>query len=84
MCDEMHVAIKSDLKREPLQNNLAAHHEKAIQGYQSLHSDSEYTKQNDDCIPLTFDLMQNHPVPTLTHSSMILSERVVGVQLRHT
>ena len=79
MCDEMHIAIKaakSDLEREPLQSNLAAHQEKASQGYQSLRSDSEYAKGNDDCILLTFDLMQNLPVPTLTHSSMFYQRQL--------
>ena len=79
MCDEMHIAIKaakSDLEREPLQSNLAARQEKASQGYQSLRSDSEYAKGNDDCILLTFDLMQNLPVPTLTHSSMFYQRQL--------
>lgn len=72
-CDEMHIAIKAaktDQEGEPLQSDLAAHQEKASQGYQSLCNDTEYAKQEDGCIVLTFELMQNLPVSTLTHSSM--------------
>jgi len=48
---------------------LAAHHEKAAQGCQSLCLDSENSK-DDDSFVLTFDLQQNLPVPTLTHGAM--------------
>ena len=78
-CDEMHIAIKAaktDQEREPLQSDLAAHQEKASQGYQSLRNDTEYAKGSDDCIVLTFDLMQNLPVPTLTHSSMFYQRQM--------
>ena len=54
-------------EREHLQ---AEHHEKASQGYQSLHTDTKLAKDNPETLVISFDLEQNLPVPTLTHSSM--------------
>ena len=72
-CDLLKVGIDSaqtDDERDKLQAELAAHHEKAAQGYQSLRLDSENSKDDVDSIVLTFDLQQNLPVPTLTHGAM--------------
>ena len=72
-CDQLRVAIeasKSEAEREELQGELAAHQEKASQGYQSLRNDAAVAKRESGCNLLTFDMMQTLPVPTLTHSSM--------------
>ena len=61
---------KSVAEREALQSDLAAHQEKAGQGYQSLVSDKAIVKQSSDMALITFDMMQNLPVPMLTHNSM--------------
>jgi len=55
---------QTDNEHDKLQAKLAAHHEKAAQGYQSLRLDSENSKGDVDSIVLTFDLHQN------THGAM--------------
>ena len=78
-CDLLHVTIqasKSEAERVELQLELAAHQEKASQGYRLLRSDTEATKSAGDHTLLTFDLMQNLPVPTLTHGSMFYSRQL--------
>ena len=72
-CDLLKVSIDaagSADDRKKFQAELAEHHEKASQGYQSLRSDTEHTKDDPESLVITFDLEQNLPVPTLTHSSM--------------
>lgn len=72
-CDLLKVAIESaqtEEERSGLQTELASHHEKAAQGYQSLRSDSEKCKADASSVLFTFDLQQNLPVPTLTHGPM--------------
>lgn len=72
-CDLLKVSIdaaESANDRKKFQAELAEHHEKASQGYQSLRSDTEHTKDDPESLVITFDLEQNLPVPTLTHSSM--------------
>ena len=59
-----------------MQVELAAHQEKASQGYRLLRTDTEATKTTGDHTLLTFDLMQNLPVPTLTHGSMFYSRQL--------
>ena len=78
-CDLLHVSIqasKSEAERAELQVELAAHQEKASQGYRLLRMDTEATKTTGDHTLLTFDLMQNLPVPTLTHGSMFYSRQL--------
>ena len=78
-CDLLHIAIqasKSDSEREQHQDELANHQEKASQGYRLLRLDTEATKATGDHMLLTFDLMQNLPVPTLTHGSMFYSRQL--------
>lgn len=75
-CDLLHVAIqasKSENESMEVQAELAAHQEKASQGYSTLRSDTEATKSSTDSTLFTFDLMQNLPVPTLTHGCMFYS-----------
>jgi len=77
-CDLLHVAIQnaSDEQREEHQEELAEHQEKASQGYSSLKKDTDTTKLRTNHQLITFDLMQNLPVPTLTHSSMFYSRQL--------
>ena len=73
LCDLLKISIdnaQTDEERDRIQVELATHHEKAAQGYQSLRSDSKKCKGDDDSLVITFDLQQNLPVPTLSHSSM--------------
>ena len=67
---------KSELDREALQTNLATHQETASQGYQALRSDKAVAKERSDTVLLTFDMMQNLPVPTLTHNSMFYLRQI--------
>ena len=60
----------SNQERECLQKELATHQETAGQGYQSLHKDKEAVKKASNSTIITFDMMQNLPVPTFTHNSM--------------
>ena len=69
-CDLLKLSLsipQSDSDREQLQTE---HHEKASQGYQSLRTDSARAKKDPETLTIAFDLEQNLPVPTLTHSSM--------------
>lgn len=78
-CDLLQVAIqssKSDEEQEKCQKELAKHQEKASQGYSSLRTDTATTKQVNNRWLITFDLMQNLPVPTLTHGSMFYSRQL--------
>ena len=61
-------AAKSEPERVQYQEELATHQELASQGYRVLRSDTEASKLSDDFLVITFDLMQNLPVPTLTHA----------------
>ena len=73
VCDELKVAIDaapSQEHRDELQSTLATHHVSASQGYQSLKDDAQLSKSSSDLDVITFDLQQNLPVPTLTHSAM--------------
>ena len=73
MCDELRMSISgtsSDSLHDELCLRLAEHQLKASQGYQSLRSDTELAQTTSDVHTITFDLQQNLPVPTLTHSSM--------------
>ena len=68
-CDLMHLEIqssKNDAERIHCQDELAQHQEQASQGYHLLHSERSH-----DHVLLTFDLMQNLPVPKLTHGSVV-------------
>ena len=72
-CDLLKLSISTaslEDEREHLQAELAEHHEKASQGYQSLRTDTKLAKANPETLVISFDLEQNLPVPTLTHSSM--------------
>ena len=78
-CDLLNVAIqasKSENESMEVQAELAVHQEKASQGYSALRSDTEATKSSNDSTLFTFDLMQNLPVPTLTHGSMFYSRQL--------
>ena len=78
-CDLLHVAIlasRSDVEREGNQDELASHQEKASQGYGILCRNTDASKSVRDHTLLTFDLMQNLPVPTLTHGSMFYSRQL--------
>lgn len=78
-CDLLNVAIRAGLpedERVKKQEELAVHQEKASKGYQSLRADTESTKSVEDRALITFDLMQNLPVPTLTHGSMFYSRQL--------
>ena len=77
-CDLLNVAIRtctSEEERETKKVKLSAHQEKASQGYKLLRSDAEATKDKRNQALITFDLMQNLPVPTLTHGSMFYSRQ---------
>ena len=72
-CDLLNIAIKSsksDSERGKHQEELVEHHEKAGQGYRGLRVDTDASKKVNTHALITFDLMQNLPVPTLTHGSM--------------
>ena len=72
-CDLLKVSIsaaQSENEREHFQADLAEHQEKASQGYLSLHTDSVLAKDDPEALVIAFDLEQNLPVPTLTHTSM--------------
>lgn len=78
-CDLLNVAIRasvSDEEREEKKKELAVHQEQASKGYQLLRSDAESTKTDQSHSLITFDLMQNLPVPTLTHGSMFYSRQL--------
>ena len=72
-CDQLKLAIEAAQSVEEqteLQKEQAEHQEKASQGYQFLHSDSKRSERDPESLVIAFDLEQNLPVPTLTHSSM--------------
>ena len=77
-CDLLNIAIQnaSDEQQDEHQKELAEHQEKASQGYSSLKKDADATKHATNHQLITFDLMQNLPVPTLTHSSMFYSRQL--------
>ena len=65
-CDLLNVTIqasKTDTEREEATSELAKHQEKASQGYSALQTDAKASKDVRDKTLLTFDLMQNLPVP---------------------
>lgn len=73
-CDLLKLSIsatQSEDEREQLQAELAEHHEKASQGYLPLCTDSTRAKDDPESLVISFDLEQNLPVPTLTHSSVL-------------
>ena len=83
-CDLLQVTIKaaqSEAEREESQQELAAHQEKASQGYSALRAAKEATGSCVNHTLITFDLMQNLPVPTLTHSSMFYSRQLWAYNL---
>jgi len=55
-----------------LQEKVVTHQAQASQGYQILHADVEVTKETTGKAVITFDLKQDLPVPSLTHSSVLL------------
>ena len=78
-CDLLNVTIKATISeedREEIQKELADHQEKASQGYQLLRDDTKASKSTENHVLLTFDLMQNLPVPTLTHGAMFYSRQL--------
>jgi len=74
----LYIAIQnaSDEQRDEHQKELAEHQEKASQGYSSLKIDADATKHTANHQLITFNFMQNLPVPTLTHSSMFYSRQL--------
>ena len=52
-----------------MSRKLTEHQEKISQGYSSLQTGTNTTKQVSNHWLIIFDLMQNLPVPTLTHDS---------------
>lgn len=73
LCDELKIAISTATppsKQDELRLQLSEHQLKASHGYQALREDTEKSKSDTDLLVITFDLQQNLPVPTLTHSSM--------------
>lgn len=78
-CDILNVAIRSSIsedERVEKQEELATHQGNASKGYQLERSDAESTKATRYHSLITFDLMQNLPVPTLTHGSMFYSRQL--------
>ena len=72
-CDELKLAIansQDEEERLTLTLAQAEHQCKAGQGYQSLREDTQLCKSDPSYHVITFDLQQNLPVPTLTHSAM--------------
>ena len=72
-CDLLRISIQASKSEKDIaqyQGQLAAHQELASQGYRSLRNDAEGSQNADGHTVFTFDLMQNLPVPTLTHGSM--------------
>ena len=59
-----------------MQKELADRQEKASQGYRLLQDDTKASKTGVNHTLLTFDLMQNLPVPTLTHGAMFYSRQL--------
>ena len=73
MCDELTISIvntSSEEQRSEISMKLAEHQLRASQAYQLLRNDTDLSKSDPDLHVITFDLQQNLPVPTLTHSSM--------------
>ena len=73
LCDELKIAIPNaslQSEQDELRLKLSEHQLKASHGYQALREDTEKAKSDTDLLVITFDLQQNLPVPTLTHSSM--------------
>ena len=66
----MAISSSSEAQQEQLRLDLAEHQLKASHGYQALRKDTEESKLDSGLHVITFDLQQNLPVPTLTHSSM--------------
>ena len=68
-CDLLHIAIQSASgeQQEKYQKDLADHQEKASRDYSLLEADVDVTKKTAGHLLITFDLMHNFPVPTLTH-----------------
>ena len=61
----------SDEGRDSLTAELAEHQKLAGEGYQRLKKDTEYSKRpGSKALVMTFDMMQNTPVPSMTHQSM--------------
>jgi len=53
-----------------LQEKVVTHQAQTSQGYQILHADIEGTKETMGLAVITFELMQNLFLPSLTHSSI--------------
>ena len=69
-CDLLQEAIQSSIRStaKNASKKLAECQEKAGHGYSSLRTDINTAKQARNHWLITFDLMQNLPVPTLIHS----------------
>ena len=63
-------AASDQTERDELNVQLAEHQLKAGLGYQNLREDTQVAKSDSSAHVITFDLQQNIPVPTLTHSAM--------------
>ena len=72
-CDGLRIAIEAasdQTTRQELNLELADHQLKASLGYQHLREDTQLAHSDSNVHVITFDLQQNLPVPTLTHSAM--------------
>ena len=72
-CDGLRIAIEAasdQTTRQELNLELAEHQLKASLGYQYLREDTQLAHSDSNVHVVTFDLQQNLPVPTLTHSAM--------------
>ena len=73
ICDELRIAVASasaEAQDNELNSQLVEHQLKASQAYQLLQSDTKLSENDPELHVITFDLQQNLPVPTLTHSSL--------------
>lgn len=82
-CDLLHASVqasKSEEERAELQVELAAHQEKASQGYRLLRMDTEATKTTGDHTLLTFaKSTRTHPHTWFN----VQFTTIVVIQLRH-
>ena len=74
-CDLLLVTIQatsSEAVRDEMQKELADNQDKASRGYRLLRDDTK-PRRSLNHPPLSFDLMQNLPLPNLTHGTMFYS-----------
>ena len=86
MCDGLKIAIEAasdQTVHDELVQEQAEHQLKASLGYQHMREDMQLVKSDLNVHVITFDLQQNLPVPTLTHSAMLYLRQLPAIALSY-